>query len=246
MNAYAGEFLGTMLLVFLGDGVCANVLLKDSKAEGAGWIAITVAWGIALALCVYGFGGVSGAHLNPALTIGLAAFGDFNIALVPGYVIAQIAGGFSGAAFVYLYFLPHINRTESPMLKLAIFATGPAIRCTPSNFFCEAVGTFILVYGVLVLGGADFISGLRPIAIGVLLIGIGLSLGGTTGYALNPARDLGPRIFHALAPIKGKGSSDWGYAWIPVAAPIVGALLAVLVRNVFVEWGVNVVELIPK
>ncbi len=240
MNAYAGEFLGTMLLVFMGDGVCANVLLKDSKAEGAGWIAITIAWGIALALCVYGFGGVSGAHFNPALTIGLAAFGDFNVAYVPGYIVAQIAGGFAGAAAVYLYFLPHINRTESPALKLAIFATGPAIRCTPSNFFCEAVGTFILIYGVLVLGGAEFISGLRPIAIGVLLIGIGLSLGGTTGYALNPARDLGPRIFHALAPIKGKGTSDWGYAWIPVAAPVVGALAAVLVRNLFLDWGFNV------
>lgn len=245
MSAYMGEFLGTMLLIFLGDGVVANVLLKGSKAEGAGWVAITFAWGIALALCVYGFGGVSGAHLNPALTIGLAAFGGFDMALVPGYIIAQVAGGFCGAALVYLYFLPHFNATEDPALKLVIFATVPAIRCKPSNFFCEVVGTFILIYGVLVLGGADFISGLRPMAIGVLLIGIGLSLGGTTGYALNPARDLGPRIFHAIAPIKGKGSSDWGYSWIPVFAPIMGALLAVLVRNAFVEWGWNVIEMLP-
>ena len=231
MNAYAGEFLGTMCLIFLGDGVVANVILKDTKAEGTGWLAITFGWGIALALCIYGFGGVSGAHLNPALTIGLAVSGGFDAALVPGYIIAQVAGAFCGAAGVYLYFLPHINRTENPALKLAIFSTGPAIRHTASNFFCEVVGTFALLYGVLVIANAPMADGLRPLAIGVLLIGIGLSIGGTTGYALNPARDLGPRIFHAIAPIKGKGSSDWEYGWIPVAAPIVGGLLACLAYN---------------
>lgn len=239
MHEYAGEFLGTMLLVFLGDGVVANVLLKDSKAEGAGWIAISIGWGIALALCVYGFGHVSGAHLNPALTIALAFDGVFAVSKVPGYILAQVAGGFGGAVAVYLYFLPHFNRTENPDLKLACFSTGPAIRCTPSNFFCEVVGTFILVYGVLVLGATEFAKGLNPLLIGCLLIGIGLSLGGTTGYALNPARDLGPRIFHALAPIKGKGDSDWGYAWIPILAPITGAILAVVVRGLFLQWGVN-------
>ena len=239
MNVYLAEFFGTMLLVFMGDGVCANVLLKDSKAEGAGWIAITIAWGIALALCVYGFGSISGAHLNPALTIGLAAAGNFDLGLVPGYILAQVAGGFCGAAAMYLYFLPHINRTESQALKLAIFATGPAIRHTASNFFCEVVGTFVLLYGVLVIAGANLAEGLGPLAIGALLIGIGLSLGGTTGYALNPARDLGPRIFHQIAPIKGKGGSDWAYGWIPVVAPILGGLLAVFVRYYFVKLGIT-------
>ncbi|WP_434778845.1 MIP/aquaporin family protein [Neisseria sp. Ec49-e6-T10] len=239
MSAYVGEFLGTMLLVFLGNASVANVLLKNSKAEGAGWVVIAFAWGIALTLCIYGFGHISGAHFNPALTIALAIGGSFDSSLVAGYVVAQLAGAFCGGAAVYLYFLPHFNLTEDVGLKLASFSTGPAIRNTPSNFFCEAVGTFILVYGVLVIGAAEFVQGLNPIAIGCLLMGIGLSLGGTTGYALNPARDLGPRLFHALFPIKGKGSSDWGYAWIPVFAPIVGAIVAVLVRAAFVNWGFN-------
>ena len=241
MEAYIAEFIGTLILVFLGDGVVAGVLLRNSKAENSGWIVITVAWALAVAIAVYAVGRVSGAHINPAVTIGLASTGQFDWAMVPGYVIAQMLGAIVGAALVYLHYLPHWKETEDPGLKLGVFATGPAIRNTGANFISEFLGTAMLLFGILGIGAnggvvgegnADlttlFATGVAPLLVGLLVLVIGLSLGGTTGYAINPARDLGPRIAHAILPIPGKGSSDWAYSWIPVVAPIAGGIAGAL------------------
>ena len=235
MQAYIGEFIGTMILIILGDGVVAGVLLRNSKAENSGWIVITFGWGMAVAIAVYCVGQFSGAHINPAVTIGLAASGQFDWALVPGYIIAQFIGAFIGAVIVWLAYLAHWGETEDEGLKLGVFCTAPAIYNTPANVITEIIGTFVLVFGVSGLianagavGGeaATIIgSGLNPLLVGLLVLGIGLSLGGPTGYAINPARDLGPRIAHAVLPIAGKGGNDWGYAWIPVVGPIIGGIL---------------------
>ncbi len=245
MELYLAEFIGTAILVFLGDGVVAGVLLRYSKAENSGWIVITLAWGLAVAIAVYAVGRISGAHINPAVTLGLAASGNFDWALVPGYIIAQMLGGIFGAVLVYLHYLPHWKETDDPGLKLGVFSTGPAIRSTGANFISEFLGTFILVFGVLaivttlgvdVLGdetlATAFGTALAPLLVGLLVMVIGLSLGGTTGYAINPARDLGPRIAHAILPIPGKGSSDWSYSWIPVVGPILGGIAGALVFTV--------------
>jgi glycerol uptake facilitator protein len=225
MEAYLGEFIGTMLLIILGDGVVAGVLLRNSKAENSGWIVITLGWGMAVAVAVYCVGQFSGAHINPAVTIGFAISGQFDWAMVPGYIIAQFLGAFVGAVIVWLTYLPHWAETADPGLKLGVFSTAPAIYNTPANIITEVVGTFVLVFGVFGIIANDLAGGLAPLLIGLLVLGIGLSLGGPTGYAINPARDLGPRIAHAVLPIAGKGGSDWGYAWIPVVAPIVGGIL---------------------
>jgi glycerol uptake facilitator protein len=235
MQAYIGEFIGTMILIILGDGVVAGVLLRNSKAENSGWIVITFGWGMAVAVAVYCVGQFSGAHINPAVTIGLAASGQFDWALVPGYIIAQFIGAFIGAVIVWLAYLAHWGETEDEGLKLGVFCTAPAIYNTPANVITEIIGTFVLVFGVSgiianagAVGGeaATIIgSGLNPLLVGLLVLGIGLSLGGPTGYAINPARDLGPRIAHAVLPIAGKGGNDWGYSWIPVVGPIIGGIL---------------------
>jgi glycerol uptake facilitator protein len=225
MEAYLGEFIGTMLLIILGDGVVAGVLLRNSKAENSGWIVITLGWGMAVAVAVYCVGQFSGAHINPAVTLGFAITGQFDWAMVPGYLIAQFAGAFVGAVIVYLAYLPHWAETADPGLKLGVFSTAPAIYNTTANVICEIIGTFVLVFGVFGIIANDLAGGLAPLLIGLLVLGIGLSLGGPTGYAINPARDLGPRIAHAVLPIAGKGGSDWGYAWIPVVAPIIGGIL---------------------
>ncbi|MBI1224220.1 MAG: MIP family channel protein [Bacteroidetes bacterium] len=225
MTPYWGEFIGTMLLILLGDGVVAGVILKSSKAENAGWTVITIAWGLAVVMAIYAVGQISGAHLNPAVTIGLAAEGSFDWEKVPGYMLAQLLGAIVGAKLVWLHYLPHWKRTHDQATKLAVFCTGPAIRSTWSNLFSEIMGTFVLVGGVLFIGANKFTDGLNPIVVGALVVSIGMSLGGTTGYAINPARDLGPRIAHALLPIAGKGGSDWAYSWIPVVGPIIGGLL---------------------
>jgi glycerol uptake facilitator len=235
MQAYIAEFIGTMILIILGDGVVAGVLLKNSKAENSGWIVITFGWAMAVAIAVYCVGRISGAHINPAVTIGLAATGQFSWADVPGYVIAQLLGAFVGAIIVWLAYLPHWGPTEDAGLKLGVFSTAPAYRATGPNMITEIIGTAILLIGVLGIGanqasvggqlGTALGTGLNPLLVGLLVLGIGLSLGGPTGYAINPARDLGPRIAHAILPIAGKGSSDWEYSWIPVVAPIIGGII---------------------
>jgi glycerol uptake facilitator protein len=241
VEAYLAEFIGTLILILLGDGVVAGVLLKNSKAENSGWIVITLAWGLAVAIAVYAVGRISGAHINPAVTLALASIGAFDWVMVPGYIIAQMLGAFVGATLVWLHYLPHWKETEDPALKLGVFSTGPAIRNTAANFIAEFIGTVVLVFGILAIVatfGADFMgepnfgqafqNALPPLLIGFLVVVIGMSLGGPTGYAINPARDLGPRIAHAILPIAGKGGSDWGYSWIPVVAPIVGGIVGAL------------------
>jgi glycerol uptake facilitator protein len=238
MQNFLAEFLGTMLLIVLGDGVVANVILDKTKGHNSGWIVITVGWGIAVAMAAYAVGRISGAHLNPALTIGLASIGSFPWSDVPAYIAAQVLGAFAGAIVVWIAYLPHWRATADPGTKLAVFCTGPAIRSPLPNILTEMIGTAVLVFGILAIaanaqtlsrpGDVDltfvFSRGLQPLLVGVLVLGIGVSLGGPTGYAINPARDLGPRIAHALLPIPGKGGSDWEYAWIPVVGPILGAI----------------------
>jgi glycerol uptake facilitator protein len=243
MNTLIAEAIGTMILVLLGDGVVANVLLARSKGQNAGWIVITTGWGTAVAIAVYAVGRISGAHLNPAVTLGLASIGSFPLNDVPGYVLAQMAGAFAGAVLVWLAYLPHWAASADPDAKLAVFATGPAIRQPMSNLVTEVIGTAVLVFGVLAIaanaqllarpGDVDlsvvFSRGLQPLLVGILVLAIGLSLGGPTGYAINPARDLGPRLAHAVLPIPGKRDSDWSYAWIPVVGPLVGGILGAVV-----------------
>jgi len=239
MSPYVGEFVGTMLLILLGDGVVANVLLKQSKGEGSGWMVITTGWALAVFLGVAAVVSVSGAHLNPAISIGLATLGVFEWARVPGYIVAQLLGAFTGAVLVWLAYLPHWSLTENGALKRAVFCTAPAVHSPPANLITEIIGTFVLMFGVLAMKGAfepGQLSGaaipmnlgaLGAIPVALLVWAIGLSLGGPTGYAINPARDLGPRIAHALLPIPHKAHCDWGYSWIPVVGPIIGALIAV-------------------
>ncbi|MBK6995057.1 MAG: aquaporin family protein [Lewinellaceae bacterium] len=228
MNVFLAEFLGTALLILLGDGVVAGVVLRGTKNENSGWIVITIGWALAVMFAVYAVGHVSGAHLNPAVSIALAATGQwsnlFTPSTLPIYLAGQMLGAMLGAGLVYLHYLPHWARTEDAGAKLAVFCTAPAIRHTTGNFISEFIGTFVLLFGLSALGANRFAEGLNPLVIGALVLAIGHSLGGTTGYAINPARDLGPRIMHALLPIPGKGGSDWGYAWIPVVAPILGAI----------------------
>jgi glycerol uptake facilitator protein len=232
MNPYLAEFFGTLLLILLGDGVVAGVVLKRTKSENAGWLTIVVAWGLAVTLAVFAVGAFSGAHLNPAVTIGLWIDGSFPSDQVPGYILAQMAGAFVGAIFMWLHYLPHWKETPDPAAKLAVFSTGPALRSTFANLISEIIGTAVLILGLLFLGGNEFSQGLKPIIVGLLIISIGLSLGGTTGFAINPARDLGPRLAHAILPIHGKGSSDWSYAWVPVVGPVIGAVVGAVVYNV--------------
>lgn len=231
MSHILGEIIGTMILIILGDAVVANVILNKTKGNGGGLIAITTGWAFAVAIPAFIFGGISGAHFNPALTLGLAVIGKFPWAEVPGYIIAQFVGAILGACVVYLQYLPHWAATEDKATKLGVFCTGPAIRNTPANFMSEFIGTFILVFGILGLGTVSMAPGLNTLAVGLLIWSIGLSLGGSTGYAINPARDLGPRIAHFFLPIAGKGGSDWAYSWIPVVAPICGAIVAALTFN---------------
>jgi len=239
MKIYLAEFIGTMIMMILGDGVVANVLLSKSKGQNSGWMVITTAWGLAVLIAIFCVGRISGAHLNPAVTLGLAAVGSFPWKQVPGYMLAQVFGAFVGAVVVWLLYLPHFAETEDQGLKLGVFCTAPAIRHPVFNFISEVIGTAILLFGILAIAanaqklttptGIDlsvvFSQGIQPILVGLLVWGIGLSLGGPTGYAINPARDLGPRLAHALLPIAGKGNSDWGYAWIPVIAPLIGGVI---------------------
>jgi glycerol uptake facilitator protein len=239
MQTLLAEAVGTMLLVLLGDGVVANVVLNRTKGQNSGWIVITVGWGVAVAMAVYAVGRISGAHINPAVTIGLALIGSFSWAEVPGYLLAQMVGAFAGAVLVWLAYLPHWRVTADPASKLGVFSTGPAVQSPAGNLITEIIGTAVLLFGILAIaanaqtlskpGDVDlsfvFSRGLQPLLVGVLVLGIGLSLGGPTGYAINPARDLAPRLAHAILPIPGKGSSDWSYSWIPVVGPVIGGAL---------------------
>jgi glycerol uptake facilitator protein len=241
MSPYLGEFIGTALLVLFGDGVVANVLLNKSKGNGGGWIVITTGWGLAVMIAVYSVGTISGAHLNPAVTLGLAAIGKFEAAKVPGYIVAQLAGAMLGALLVWLAYLPHWRETPDAGAKLAVFCTAPAIRQPSSNVLCEIIGTAALVFGALAIPSSSnlsepgWVTGFGPLLVGLLVFGIGLSLGGPTGYAINPARDFGPRLMHALLPIPGKGGSDWSYAWIPVISPFIGGVFGALIHHVLFD-----------
>ncbi|WP_371925927.1 MIP/aquaporin family protein [Halobacillus sp. A5] len=248
MSEFAAELIGTMILIIFGGGVVGGVVLKDSKAEGAGWVVVTIGWGLAVAMGVYAVGNFSGAHINPAVTLGFAAVGEFEWAKVPLYITAQMIGAFIGGVIVFLNYLPHWRKTSDQGAKLAVFSTDPAVRSPFSNLVSEMVGTFVLLMGLLFIGANDFTDGLNPLIVGALIVAIGMSLGGATGYAINPARDLGPRIAHALLPIPGKGGSDWGYAWIPIAGPILGGIYgAVFYQALFlgdftpVFWGLSVI-----
>ena len=236
MLPYIAEFLGTMLLIILGDGVVANVTLNKTGMKGAGSVQITFAWGLAVMLPAFIFGAASGAHFNPALTLALAADGSLGWGMVPGYILCQFAGAFTGAVIVYLMFKDHFDATEDPGTKLGVFSTGASIPNMGRNIFCEAVATFVLVFaikGMAQVGGLNGAQG-NFLVFGII-VSIGMSLGGLTGYALNPARDIGPRLAHAILPIKGKGPSNWGYAPVPLVGPVLGALAAVALYAV-IPW----------
>ncbi|HOY17790.1 MAG TPA: MIP/aquaporin family protein [Haliscomenobacter sp.] len=232
-SPFLGELIGTMVLILLGNGVVANVLLSKTKGNNGGLIAITAGWGFAVTMGIFiaqKFGSPA-AHLNPAVTIAMAVK-DNNFSNVLPFISAQLLGAILGATLVWLHHLPHWGATNDQSLKLAAFSTSPAIPNAPANLISEIIGTLVLVIGVIALY-AEAGSGMAPLLVGVLVWSIGLSLGGTTGYAINPARDLGPRIAHAILPIAGKGGSEWGYAWVPVVGPIVAALIAGAILNGF-------------
>ena len=227
------EFIGTLVLILLGDGVCCATSLSKSKANGAGWVVITLGWGLAVMCGVFIAGPYSGAHLNPAVTLGFALAGQFDWAAVLPYIAAQMLGGFAGAVAVYLFYKDHFDATENPDAKLGVFCTMPAIMNKGRNFFCEFLASWLLVFVILALGNKENLpevgmGELGAFPVTMLIMAIGMSLGGTTGYAINPARDLAPRIAHAILPIKGKRDSGWGYSWVPVAGPICGGLFAAL------------------
>lgn len=237
MNEIVAEFIGTFLLILLGNGVVANVVLNDTKGHNSGWIVISLGWGLAVFVGVAVAGPVSGAHINPAVTLGLASAGLFPWIKVLPFVLAQMLGAMTGAFTVWLFYRHHFNRTEDSGSQLGCFSTGPAIRHGGNNFLSEMIGTFVLIFVILYIaepsvslgGEAEMKMGLGTLGalpVALLVTAIGLSLGGTTGYAINPARDLGPRIMHTLLPMKHKGSSDWSYAWVPILGPFAGALLA--------------------
>lgn len=229
MLPYIAEFVGTCMLIILGDGVVANVTLNKSGMKGAGSIQITFAWGLAVLVPAFIFGEASGASFNPALTIALAADGSFAWSMVPGYIVAQIAGAFLGACIVYILFKEQFDATEDPGTKLGVFSTGPSVPNMALNILSEAIGTFVLVFAIKGIGNVTGLStGVDKLFVFGIIVSVGMSLGGLTGYAINPARDLGPRLAHAVLPIKGKGDSNFGYGLIvPIIGPIIGALAAV-------------------
>jgi glycerol uptake facilitator protein len=234
MTSYLFEFIGTAMLILIGNGIVANIVLKGTKGSDSGWVGISLAWGIAVFIGVFISADVSGAHLNPAVTVGLATAGKFSWYLVPGYIVAQILGAMMGNFLVWLAYKKQYDATEDQGAILATFSTAPAIRSPFWNFITEVIGAFALVFGVFYIAGGSFgqevikLGALDALPVALLVMGIGFGLGGPTGYAINPARDLGPRILHAILPLKGKGGSDWGYAWVPVVGPLVGGILAAL------------------
>lgn len=235
MIVYIFEFIGTAMLILIGNGIVANLVLKGTKGSDAGWTGIALAWGIAVFIGVFISADVSGAHINPAVTVGLATAGKFAWNLVPGYIVAQVLGAMMGNLLVWLTYKKQYDATENQGALLATFSTAPAIRSPFWNLVTEIIGTFVLVFGVFYIAGGTVsdepikLGALDALPVALLVMGIGFGLGGPTGYAINPARDLGPRIMHAILPLKGKGSSDWGYAWVPIVGPFIGGFLAALV-----------------
>jgi glycerol uptake facilitator len=262
MEIFTGEVIGTGILILLGDGVVAGVLLARSKAENAGWIVITFGWGMAVAMAVYAVAQFTGAHLNPAVTIAYAVTDVTDWNDVPKYIAGEFVGAFIGAILVYIAYLPHWRETEDPGLKLAVFSTAPAIRNKPANLLTEIIGTFMLLFGIFAIVGHFAASGSGsigqaalatalgqstvPLLVGLLVFVIGLSLGGPTGYAINPARDLAPRIAHAILPIPGKRDSDWDYAWVPVVGPIIGGVLGAVTYQAFFAPGTGNLEVLGR
>lgn len=234
MNSYLFEFIGTAMLILIGNGIVANLVLKGTKGSDSGWVGISLAWGIAVFIGVFISADVSGAHLNPAVTIGLATAGKFSWSLVPGYFIAQVLGGMMGNLLVWLTYKKQYEATDDSGAILATFSTAPAIRSPFWNMITEIIGTFALVFGVFYIAGGAVgddpvsLGSLDALPVALLVMGIGFGLGGPTGYAINPARDFGPRLLHSILPIKNKGKSDWGYAWVPILGPLVGGVLAAL------------------
>ena len=233
MPPFLAEVIGTAILILLGDGVVANVILNNTKGSGSGWIVITLGWGMAVFTAVFCVAAYSGAHINPAVTVGLAVAGSFPWADVPYYIIAQFLGAGIGAFLVWLMYRDHFEATDDPDVIRGVFCTAPEFRNTFNNLISEVIGTFVLVFGVLYMVSPEVgLGSLDALPVGLLVLAIGLSLGGTTGYAINPARDLGPRIMHAILPVSSKGDSDWGYSWIPVVGPILGGVLAAVLFSV--------------
>ncbi|HLP39148.1 MIP/aquaporin family protein [Lacibacter sp.] len=228
MSPFLAEFIGTMFIILLGNGVVANVLLAKSKGQNGGWIVITFGWAIAVFVGVYSSATVSGAHLNPAISIALAAIGKFEWASVPYYILSQVLGAMTGSFLMWLAYRKHFDEVNDADAMMAIFCTAPAIRNTIANLTTEIIGTFVLMLGVLFIAAPqNSLGALDALSVALLVLGIGLSLGGPTGYAINPARDLGPRIMHFILPIKNKRNSDWSYSWVPIVGPLIGALIAV-------------------
>lgn len=228
MNPYIAEFIGTMILITFGGGIVAGANLKNTNAANAGWLTICIAWGLGVTFAIYAVGDISGAHINPAVTLGFAIVGDFPWSDVPGYIIAQIFGAMTGATIVWIFYKAHWKKTEDQGAKLSVFCTSGAERSFPNNFANELIATFFLTFGLSFIGANNFANGLNPLVVGALIAAIGFSLGGTTGFAINPARDFGPRLMHALLPIDGKGTSDWAYSWIPIFGPVIGGLMGTL------------------
>lgn len=244
MHPFVAEFIGTMLLILFGNGVVANVVLARTKGNDSGWIVIAAGWGIAVFIGAFCANEFSGAHINPAVTVAMVVGGKLGLSQAGGYILAQFAGAIAGAVLVYLFYREHFNVTDDVDAMLACFCTAPNIRNSTQAFFCEVVGTFALILPIFMMAmlhpDSDPVVGLGSLGllpVGLLVFGIGLSLGGTTGYAINPARDLGPRLVHALLPIRGKRDSDWGYAWVPVAGPIAGAVMAAAVHRIITMFG---------
>lgn len=241
MSPFYAELVGTTLLILLGNGVVANVVLKETKGCNSGWIVIAIGWAMAVFVAVFAVALFSGAHINPAVTLGLAITGKFSWTTVPTYLIRQFLGGAIGALLVWIFYYPHFEKTKDKNLKLAVFCTSPAIRHVWSNLISEVIATFVLVFCILYLAKPEVgLGALDSLPVALLVLAIGLSLGGTTGYAINPARDLSPRLMHQLLSLPGgKRDSDWGYAWIPVLAPLLGSILAAIMYLAFGQGSIN-------
>jgi len=233
MNEYLAEFFGTMLLILFGCGVNAGVSLNKSFSQNSGWIVIGIGWGLGVAMAVYAIGSISGGHINPAVTIGMVVSGEFPPEKMLGYIFFQVLGAIAGATLVWLHYLNHWKETKDQSTKLGVFATGPAIKNHLTNLLSEIIGTFVLVFVIMLIGTNELADGLNPLIVGGLIVAIGLSLGGSTGYAINPARDFGPRVAHFLLPIKGKGPSNWTYSWVPIFGPIIGGIQGSLTYDAF-------------